>query len=361
MAPGRNVQGINRTSARSIIPTILLASVLLAISVTGFTPTEASAQPNATISGPLYGSIPNVTIDGIPSGGAPWVVNGHVVFGGGRLTVSGTGLFISAGYTSTGATVPTKLVGTTGGLTSVVVEIRDVTGGTYLTSALPLTPAGAFSISTPVQLSEPVVDPVVLVGLPGTGTALKAWIASSDFLADFGHSGGGGSPVGPPSANSTSLQAIGPPSIPHCCYGSYTTTLASGGTTVLKIAGQTYQHGFQLNGDWAGGLYAWHIRGAFHRLTALVGLDSSNTNAVVLQFPSAIPSPWNGAAAGFPINDVRSFTADGANVTALTVNSGLPTRVSVNVTGVENLYIFVDYAPGFCSTCFLDFVNDGLS
>ena len=115
------------------------------------------------------------------------MVNGHISFGAGRVTVLGTHLVIASGYAATGAPVPTNVVGTTGGLTSVSIEVRDVTGGSYLSSAVPLSSTGSFSFSAPVQLSSPIVDPIILVGIAGTGGALKTWIASSDFLAEFGH------------------------------------------------------------------------------------------------------------------------------------------------------------------------------
>jgi Protein of unknown function (DUF642) len=191
---------IRQTPDRKSIACRLVISSLSTVALIGglvAASAPASAQSAQSISGPLYGSLPGITVDGIPSGGAPWVVDGQVSLASGRLSVSGSGLLVAPGDTASGAHVAAKLVGTTGGLTAVSIEVRDASGGSYITSPTPLSTSGSFSISAPVQLPAPMTDPIVLVGIAGTGTALKTWIASSDFLADFGHS----VPGTPPATN----------------------------------------------------------------------------------------------------------------------------------------------------------------
>jgi len=314
-----------------------------------FYPLNASAQPSTSISGPLYGGIPNITIDGIPSGSAPWVVNGHVSFGAGRVTVTGSGLFIAAGYTSTGSPVPTKLVGTTGGLTSVSIEVRDATGGTYLSSPVPLSSTGSFSFSAPVQLSEPITDPVVMVGTVGTGGTLRAWIASSDFLADFGRAGRATrSPSPPPLRRTSSLEALGTPSFSsptHCSEGTYTSTAQN---AKLMMGGQSYSQGFQFHTDGSNCIdhWTWHIRGKFWTFSSLVGLDSSNSTVATISLLGPNGSPL-------------TLNANGRSTTSVDLASGVATRISLNIKGLQNLAVVTSGTSGASAT--IDFANDVLA
>ena len=326
-----------------------LAIFALTVGPASVMASPVSAQVAQSVSGPLYGSLPNVTVHGVPSASVPWVANGHVSFKAGRLTVSAVRLVVAAGYAANGTPVLAKLVGTTDGLRSVTIEVRDATGGSYLTSPVTLSATGSFSFSVPVQLSGVVADPVVLVGTPGPGGTLATWIASSDFLSDFG-----GSPSTSPTrpVASTSLQAIGPPSVPYCCFAGYSTTSNFGGSTTLTIAGKTYPNGFQLVGDHVGGIFTWHIGGKFHTFSALVGLDETNTSESTFSFPVAIPSNWQNQQT---TPKGRPFREDGTGVTQLNVSAGLPIPISLNVTGVQDLIIFVS------TTSTLDFANDSLS
>jgi hypothetical protein len=344
-----------RMCLRLPLALLLATGALFPLNASAQLPLNASAQLSTGISGPLYGSIPNVTIDGIPSGGAPWVVRGHVSFGAGRVTATSTGLFIAAGYTSTGAPVPTKLVGTTGGVTSVSIEVRDTTGGSYLSSPLALSAAGSFSFSAPVQLSAPIADPIVLVGIAGNGGSLKAWIAASDFLADFGQNG---SPAPTPPSHqppshqrSTTLEAIGAPTQKGGYCGAFVANVH--GSNPFTIAGVTYQNGVQFGTRCGEGptpptTYSWHVGGAFATLTALVGLDESSTMTVTLSFLSSDGEPL-------------PFFAGGSTVTQLNVEAGLPTLITVGLSHAQAITIQTEVpGAGTGSIGTLDFANDKL-
>jgi hypothetical protein len=336
-----------RSNATLSLIRSVVAVVVLTVAVVAVMGTRSSADSSQSILGSLYGSLPNVTIDGVPSARLPWSVDGQVSFEAGRLRASGT-VVVAAGYTASGTPVRRTVVGSTDGLRSVTVEVRDATGGRYVTSAVPLSASGSFEIKTPVNLPGPIADPVVLLGTPGPQGMLTTWIASSDFLSDFGYQPPVIVPPPSPGGGLTSLEAVGTPSTPYCLSGTYSTTSAFGGSRTLTIAGVSYPDGFQLSGNGSGGIYIWHIGGQFRTFTALVGLDKTDTLQATLSFPSVVPGNFPNE----PISHTRAFLAGSAPVTQLTISAGLPTLISLNVTGVQDLIIYSS------TEAKLDFVND---
>jgi hypothetical protein len=147
----------------------------------------------------LFGNIPQVVVRGIPSDFAPWEAGPSQVTlkDNGDLRVRIRGLLVAAGLTSFGTPVPAQFVGTNP-VSQVRIAVTWAVPASVSPSAvfiqetavLPLDANGNLAARTFVRPPPPGGErPVILVRAvdPMSG-ASGAWIASSDFPADFGSS-----------------------------------------------------------------------------------------------------------------------------------------------------------------------------
>jgi hypothetical protein len=179
--------------------------------------------------------------------------------------------------------------------------------------------------------------------------------ATVDFADDEFFTGSGSFPPEP--SDISSLEALGAATsaeLSGCDGRSYES--ASEGAK-LAMAGQTYQHGFQVVTDeYCGGAgpiaeetWAWHVAGLFKNLTALVGLNTTNSTAATLEFLG-------------PDNKPLKFTADGASVSVANLVSGAPTRIVLDLNGALNVTVETEVTnPGPESQATIDFANDNLT
>jgi hypothetical protein len=152
-----------------------------------------------------------------------------------------------------------------------------------------------------------------------------------------------------PSAKTTSLEAIAVPTIsnPQGCYADATYKSVSQGA-ILAMGGKTYSRGFQLTTDYNScrALWTWHIGGSFATFKALIGLNATDTIAASVSFLGPDQKPL-------------SFNADGQSVTVLNLVSGVPTNVTLSITGDQNFVIQM-----FCAhrgtSALIDLANDTL-
>jgi hypothetical protein len=147
----------------------------------------------------IFGNIPLAMVRGIPSDFAPWVAGPSRarLEDNGNLRVQIHGLLVAAGLTSGGTPVPAAFVGTNP-VAHVRIAVTWAVPASVSPSAvfeqdspvLPLDARGDLVARTNVGTPPPGGErPVLLVRAvdPMTG-ASGAWIASSDFVADFGSS-----------------------------------------------------------------------------------------------------------------------------------------------------------------------------
>jgi Protein kinase domain len=179
--------------------------------------------------------------------------------------------------------------------------------------------------------------------------------ATVDFADDEFSTGSGSFPPEP--SDISSLEALGAATsyeLSGCDGRSYKGTSEG---AKLAMAGQTYQHGFQVVTDeYCGGAgpiaqetWAWHIAGLFEELTALVGLDTTNSTAATLEFLG-------------PDNKPLKFTADGASVSVANLVSGAPTKIVLDLKGALNITVETAVTnPGPQSQATIDFANDNLT
>ncbi len=126
------------------------------------------------------------------------------------------------------------------------------------------------------------------------------------------------------------------------CYGYK--TVAEGAH--LQMAGTTYNRGFQTTTSaYCGSIWtwAWHVGGHYRNFSALVGLDATYAGMASLSFIGSTGNPI-------------PFHADGHLVQRTTLISGLPTAISVKLTGVLNFGI--ETTTGATT---IDFGNDDLT
>ena len=166
---------------------IPVAGAVVGLSAFGGLALAAPANSSVLLKSELFGNIPGVTVRGVASATAPWVVDGHLTLTRTHLSASGTWLLIPQGYTATGAQVPKSLVGTTAGVPKLVADITDAQGKDVITAPVTLSKNGAFSFNVALNLTGPIGDPVVLIGLPGKKAhSIAAWFASTNFLSQYG-------------------------------------------------------------------------------------------------------------------------------------------------------------------------------
>jgi len=177
---------------RWLIGTTLILSLIIAVTVR----LQAAEHSFKTR---IFGNIPLVVVRGIPSDFAPWVAGPSRVTlkDNGDLRVQIRGLLVAAGLTSGGAPVPAAFVGTNpvpnvriAVTWAVPVSVSPSAIFVQESPVLPLDANGDLFAHTMVGPPPPGGErPVILVRVvdPTTG-ASGAWIASSDFVADFGSS-----------------------------------------------------------------------------------------------------------------------------------------------------------------------------
>jgi hypothetical protein len=149
------------------------------------------------------------------------------------------------------------------------------------------------------------------------------------------------------------LEGLGTPTISEqskgLCTGTDPSYESASGGAKLKMAGQIYKDGFHIVTDENScfppftDTFSWHIGGLFQRLTALVGLDESDSTSTVLGFLG-------------PDGKGLTFSADGRSVTSVTLMSGVPTRINISIKG--DLKFVIQASSGGAT---VDFANDSLT
>jgi len=177
----------------------------------------------------------------------------------------------------------------------------------------------------------------------------------------FGGSRPGGSGSGGLQLLPSTLAGLGAPTagaVPgYGCGGLSYRSVGSG--AALTMAGQRYPQGFQLLTDaFCGGYgpsamdtWSWHIGDLFGTFTGAVGLDSTNSLAATLQFLACVPDTGGCPSDGDPL----TFYADGQSVTSTNLVVGIPTNITMNVTGILNLIVETTVSSPGQGT--LDFAN----
>jgi hypothetical protein len=179
--------------------------------------------------------------------------------------------------------------------------------------------------------------------------------AAIDFADDNLTTGSGSFPPRP--SHISSLQALGAATSQELsgCDGRSYKSVSDGAK--LRMAGNTYHRGFQIRTDqFCGGAgpiaqetWSWHVAGLFTKLTALVGLDSTNSTGATLRFLG-------------PDNKPLKFTADGASVSVTNLVSGVPTKIVLDLNGALNVKVETTVTiPGPESRATMDFANDILT
>jgi hypothetical protein len=177
-----------------VIPVCLamVAPVCLGLVVAG------AAAHDDSVKFEIYGDSPLTSVRGVAAAGNPWVTrNSRVTLrDDGSLDIKIRGLVVAAGVNSTGGLVPEAFVGTNPVATVRIAVTWMVPGLPVFiqeTGPLPLDPNGDLSAKrVPLVGAAPPANaerPIILVRAGATPLA-GPFIASSNFVEDFGHAQG---------------------------------------------------------------------------------------------------------------------------------------------------------------------------
>jgi len=169
---------------------VMIAPVCLGLFV------AAAVDHDDSLKFEIYGDTPLTSVRGVAAAGNPWVAgNSRVTLNdNGTLDVKIRGLVVAAGVTATGGIVPANVVGINP-VPTVRIAVTWMVPGVPVfiqeTGPLPLDPTGNLSMRhVPLSAAPPAnaERPIILVRAGGTALT-GPFIASSDFVEEFGHAG----------------------------------------------------------------------------------------------------------------------------------------------------------------------------